>query len=295
VLQKLRTLARGRPWVGTAISVQERFTEVRGSQLAASITLASFFSIFPLLLLATGVVGFFADSSDLAARVVSRFGLSGDSADAVTSAVRTAEQSRRTASIVGVVGLLWSGLGLVSALQDAYNAIWQVKGRGIKDKAVGLGWLLGAGLIFAASFALGAALRWLPPVLAPVAVVVGVAVNTALFLWTGNVLPNRNVGWKALLPGAVFGGIGLEVLKVVGSYYVPLAVASSSALYGSIGVVFAVLAWLFLFSRLVVYASVLNVVRWEEYHGTVTATLEAPSLPAAEPVESTRGGQIPPP
>ena len=40
------------------------------------------------------------------------------------------------------------------------------------------------------------------------------------------------------------GAIGLEVLKLVGTVYVPRAVASSSALYGSLGVVFAILAWL---------------------------------------------------
>ena len=66
--------------------------------------------------------------------------------------------------------------------------------------------------------------------------------------------------------------------------------ASSSALYGSLGVVFAVLAWLVFFGRLIVYASVLNVVRWEEDHGTVTAEVQVPRLPGQVPVEATRAG-----
>jgi len=72
---------------------------------------------------------------------------------------------------------------------------------------------------------------------------------------------------------------------------VPRAVGSSSALYGSLGVVFAILAWLFFFGRLAVYAAVLNVVRWEEEHGTVTVEIELPNHPELVPVEATRAGE----
>ena len=52
------------------------------------------------------------------------------------------------------------------------------------------------------------------------------------------------------MPGAIVGAVGFEVLKVVGGDLRARAVASSSALYGSIGVVFAILAWLLFFGRL---------------------------------------------
>jgi uncharacterized BrkB/YihY/UPF0761 family membrane protein len=84
------------------------------------------------------------------------------------------------------------------------------------------------------------------------------------------------VGWRPLLPGALLGGIGLEVLKFVGRFYVPHLVASSSGLYGSIGVVFAIIAWLFLLGRLIVYSACLNVVLYEEGHGTITTPVEVP-------------------
>ena len=59
--------------------------------------------------------------------------------------------------------------------------------------------------------------------------------------------------------------VGFEILKVVGAVYVPRAVASASALYGAIGVVFAVLAWFAIYARLIVYGAVLNVVRYERH------------------------------
>jgi hypothetical protein len=59
-----------------------------------------------------------------------------------------------------------------------------------------------------------------------------------------------------------------------------------------LGTVFAIIAWLFFFGRLVVYASVLNVVRWEEDHGTVTAEIEVPQMPGAVPLVTSRAGEV---
>jgi membrane protein len=133
------------------------------------------------------------------------------------------------------------------------------------------------------------ALRWLPGFLAPVGVLISFAVSFSLWLWTSRVLPNRTVPWRSLVPGALFGAVGLEVLKVLGAYYVPKAVASSSQLYGSLGIVFAVLAWLLIFGRLMVYSAVLNVTLYEEHEGTVRAIVEAPPIPGAHPVASRSG------
>ena len=85
------------------------------------------------------------------------------------------------------------------------------------------------------------------------------------------------------------GAIGLELLKAVGAYYVPNAVASSSQLYGSLGIVFAVLAWLLLFGRLIVYSAVLNVVRYEQRQGVIRAIIEAPPVPDVRPVADRSG------
>ncbi len=115
--------------------------------------------------------------------------------------------------------------------------------------------------------------------LAPFVVLVSVAVNTVIWLWTSWVLPNRRVPWRALVPAAVFGGVGLELLKVAGGYVVPLLVSRSSALYGTIGVVFALLAWLLVLGRLVVFVTVIEVDGWERSHGTDEVVVKVPALP----------------
>ncbi len=295
--EKLDRLGERYSWFGTVLRVQKRYSELNGNYLASSVTLSAFLSLFPLLLFAIAVLGFVAaDTPNLGQEVVAELGLEGDAASGITAAIDTAKQSRKAASVIGVVGLLWSGLGLVAAFQYAINAAWQVTGRGWRDKLTGLLWLGGATLLFLTSFATSAVIRILPGFLAPLGILAGLSVNLGLWLWTFKVLGTRDVGWKALLPGAVAGALGLEVLKAIGAFYVPMAVASASALYGTLGVVFATLAWLLFFGRLVVYAAVVNVVRWEEDHGTVTVEMEVPRVhpETSPPVDVTRAGETKP-
>jgi membrane protein len=281
------------PRLDAVLRVNERFGQVGGGPLSSSIALASFLSLFPLLLVAIAVVGFVSSGdAGFADRVVQDMGLEGRTAEVVHDAIGAAEGSRRAASVVGLAGLLWSGLGLVAALQTAVNAAWQETGRGLLDKLVALRWLVGAAGLFLGAWALGALLRILPGWATPFPVAAGLAVSVVLFLWTYTSLGHTHVGWRAHLPGAVLVAVGFEALKAVGSLYVPRLVSSSSGLYGSLGVVFAILAWLAVYARLIVYGAVLNVVRWERERGTDIVTIEVPHHDGAPPTGVNRGGAV---
>jgi YihY family inner membrane protein len=292
---RLDRLGERIPPLGRALEVQQRYGELRGNNVAASVAFQAFVSLFPLLLVIVGVLGLVARHGDVdvAGKIIGNLGLNGDAAETIKNAVNTAKDTGAVAGPLGLVGLLWSGLGLVAALQYALNQAWQVEERGIKDKAVGMAWLLGAVVLFIGASAVTTVVNWLPGFAAPAGILVGLAVNFVLWLWTMKVLPNRELPWRAFVPGAIFGAVGMEVLKVVGAIYVPRAVAHSSELYGTLGVVFAVLAWLLFFGRLVVYAAVTNVVFWERKAGTVTTTVEVPAGGNVDPGdEVTRSGRV---
>jgi membrane protein len=275
------------------LRVTDRFGAVGGGPLSASIALSAFLSLFPLLLVAIAVIGWLSSGDrHFASHLVDDLGLQGRSAQVVTDAISAAEGSRQAASVIGVAGLLWSGLGVVGSLQAAVNAVWQEKGRGLLDRLVALRWLAGAVVLFLASSALGPIGSVLPGWVRPLLVLAGLFLSTVLFVWTYASLGHVHVGWRAHVPGAVLVAVGFEVLKEVGSIYVPHAVASSSALYGSLGVVFAVLAWLLLYGRLLVYGAVVNVLRWEAREGTDLLTIEVPHHLGAAPIEATRGGAV---
>lgn len=280
-------------WLDASLRITERFSAIGGGPLSSSIALATFVSLFPLLLVVIAVVGFVSSARpDFAYELIHDLGLRGSAAQQLRDALDTAERSRRAASVIGVVGLLWSGLRVAGSVRDALNAAWQVQGRGLLDKAVALKWLLGAGVLFLAGVALGPLLRWAPGPVKPLTIMLGLVVTTVLFAWTYHSLGNTHVRWRAHLPGALLVAAGFEVLKAVGALYVPRVIAHASALYGSLGVVFAVLAWLLVYGRLIVYGAVLNVVFYEARAGTVTVEIEVPNIEGEVPHTTTRGGAV---
>jgi membrane protein len=242
------------------MAVKDRYDDTQGNITAGAFTLALFISIFPLLILGTAVVGFLAaNQDDFTNELISRIGLDGDAATTMRDAVTAASNDRHAASIVGLLGLAWAGLGVVTTTQALIDHAWGTRGRGVRDKGRAALWLVGAGAGMLALFGLTGVLTVLPWWAAPLGLLATVAGTVGLFLWTFWWLGRRKVPWRALMPGALLGGIGVQLLTVVGAFYVPHAAGSSSGLYGSIGVVFAILAWLFILGRLVVYATLLNV------------------------------------
>jgi YihY family inner membrane protein len=292
VKERLQSLGDRWPWLGVGLAVQHRFTELGGGPLAGSITLSTFLSIFPLALLGISIVGFLSvNEEDFVTDVLEAFGLTGELADVVTRAIDAAADSRRTASIIGLLGLLWSGLAVVSSLSHALNRTWQVTGRGLLDRAWGVVWLIGTVVLVASGILLSSLGAWLPGPAYLATVPLGALLYCALFWWMFRVMGNAPIGWRSLLPGAIAAGIGFEVLNIVSGLIVP-NLTRGSALYGSLGAVFAVLAWLFLFGRIVVYSSVLNVVLFERELGTVTVQTRAPRFPHRVALEANRGGAI---
>ena len=294
--QRLRALGDRWPWFGRALDVQDRFGEINGGFAASAITITVFLAIFPLLLVVVSVIGYLnAGNADLASDLIEKLDLTGPAARTLTDALDTASQSRQAASIIGLLGLAWAGSALAVALQEGVRLPWQERSQGLKDRFVGIGWLVvafvGLALLLAASGVLAFLPSWVPVgVAAALSVVVNLAVSAVFFAWLFWGLGTRRMGWRHLLPGALVAAVGFEVLGLIGTVYVPQLVSRSSALYGSIGIVFAILAWLALFARLLVYASTLNAVLYEAREGTVEVPIHVPRLPGLEPVAATRGG-----
>ena len=260
--ERLARLTERWPWLRTALTVQQRVVELNGGYAASAFTLVAFVSLFPLALVTISVIGLLSGSNPhLADDLVRNLGLSGQAATTMRRTLATAQDSGTAGSVVGLVGMAWTGLSLVGALQYVVNLPREVTVRGIKARLLGIPWLLGSAVVLAASIFTSAVINWLPGWTAPFAIVLSIAVDVALFLWTFWFLDAHRPPPRTLLAGAVAAAIGFEVLKLVGALLVPRLVASSSATYGSIGVVFAILAWLLLFGRLLVYATVLNHVR----------------------------------
>jgi hypothetical protein len=85
----------------------------------------------------------------------------------------------------------------------------------------------------------------------------------ALWLAISVLLPHGSAPWYRLIPGAVFLGIGTQLLHLVTVYYLAHKIESASELYGGLGVAATLLLGLYLVSRLIVGAAVLNATLWD--------------------------------
>jgi len=297
-VERLNALAERWPWLKTVLAVHARVGETNGAATASAATLMFFLAIFPLILSVIAIVGFVSsDDPTVTGDIIDALSLEGDAADEVVQAIETARESRRSASVIGLVGLVWSGLGVTAAISLAVKTPWQRKVVGLKARAAGLAWVLGGAVTFGGALLTGALLNRTPevvprPVVSAGLILLGLALELAFFLWTFWALGERRAGWRALLPGAIVGAVGFEILKLLGTVAVPRMVASSSSLYGPIGIVFAILAWLALFARLIVYASALNAVRHEAHNGFTTLEIKALRFDDEVPVETDRGGAV---
>jgi len=252
------------PPLAYALRVFDRYNDIHGNVNANSITLTAFLALFAVTLLAVALVGFLdATNVNVAKEITNALGLSGDAAKVVTNAVDTARKSARFASVVGFIGVVTVGTSFSNAIATAYNVCWEVKGRGLIDRARGLVWLAGIGVCFVAGVVLTNWWTSLPAWLAPLLAVFTVVINGVAWVFTSWWLPNRRITFRAMLPAVLVGAVALEVLKVVAGIWVPHLISRSSELWGAIGVVFAIIAWILVFGRVVVYVAVIEVLEAE--------------------------------
>jgi membrane protein len=252
------------PPLAYLLRVQDRYSELHGNVSANAITLNAFLALFAITLLAVAVIGYLdASNIDVASSITDWLGLRGDTADVVTNAVETARDSARFATIAGVLGVVTIGTSFAGAIATAYNIAWGVKNRGLVERLRALVWLAGFGVLGAASVMATTLWTRLPAAFSPLVILTTVLANAVLWAFTSWWLPNRPITLRTMLPGVIAGAAMLEILKVLGGILVPRLVSNASELWGAIGSVFALIAWILLFGRVVVYVTVVEVIEAE--------------------------------
>lgn len=273
------------PVIGTALKVQDRYKADAGDQFAGAIGFFGFLSLFPLILLALSVTGYvLVGDAEAQTRVAEGIqeaipglsaALSGGEGDTgVGEALDTIIANKEAGGVVGLVLLLLSGLRVVNSAQTATLVVFRVdrsQMKGIAQKAKQVGALVTLGVLALAGVAAGAAIGAVTSidlfgvmnVLAPILTVAGTFVlDAGLFLAAYRVFGTRaGPPVRRLVPGALLGGAGWTVLKLVGSTYVSSQVSKAGALYGALGGVIGLMLLLYLAGRLFVYGAELSAVR----------------------------------
>ena len=253
-------------WLGFLLAVRQKYADDQGSYLTATVAYYGFFSIFPLLLVFTTVLGFvLRGHPHLQGQIVNsalgQFPVIGHELKA-----RSLKGSA-VALALGGAGALWAGMGAVLAAENAMNQLWGVPFKRRPDfvraraRALLLLVVFGGGVL-GATFLAGAGtvggrygLSWKIASIALSAVL-----DFGLFWVAFRVLTARDVSWSDLRAGAAAAAVGYESLQLLGGYYVGHVLKHASNVYGTFALVIGLLSFVYLAVHVTLLAAECNVV-----------------------------------
>ena len=248
-------------------------------RLAAALAFYGVFSLAPLMLVMTAVLGFFFGKKAVEGELYASLGaaMGPELAGFVHGLAEAAwdPSAQAWSAVVGVATLIWAATRLLSELQWALNVV--LESPPARSKVVGLleGRLLalvvmlGAGaMVLATTAASTIARAWLPrmadgPPLPPALVAAmddgtTVLVLTPALLLLYRLLPRRRLPWRDLAVGALASAVLLAAGKHAFALYLGRSGVASA--YGAAGSLVALMLWLqFSMSALLVGAEIVGV------------------------------------
>jgi membrane protein len=289
---------RRHPWLDHLARAGGRYERTQGDLMAAGVTYFAFLALFPVLLLVASVIGLVLAGDALLQKELFdaiRQTFPGTVGRQLVRQLTDAVDGAGFIGLVALAGFLYAGLRTVDKLRVGMERIW--KGRVdpsdlLRDNmqdllalvALGVVGLLSLGLTGAVTQATSWVLHLLgladEPGYGALTWIVGIALamvgDVVIFLWLLRVVPSISHPLRLLLPGALFGAAGFEVLKLIGGYYVSLISESvtASAFGGAVGL----LVWINLVSRFAFFTAA-----WTATLRSVEAVSAAPR-PDAAPV-----------
>jgi YihY family inner membrane protein len=256
------------------LAVVYKYVDDFGGYLAAILAFYAFMSLFPLLLLASSILGFALHGDPSLQHSVLQSAL-GDF-PVIGDQLR---QSNRFGGgtvgiVVGVVGALYGGLGAAQAFQHAMNTAWSVprnrRPNPFKSRARSLILVAAAGVALLATTGMSAigtsnagSFGWL---LRTATIIGSLAVNAAVFLLTFRIATARELRTRDVAPGALTLAVLWQLLQSFGTTYVNHVVRHASATNGVFALVLGLFSFLYLAAVATVLCIEVNVVRVEHLY-----------------------------
>jgi membrane protein len=268
-------------------AILRRYFGARGPHLAAMLAYYALLSLFPFVFLAASLVSWIGRPAETSAllRDLSHV-LPGTSAKDLAAYVRSLGSNIAEIGLIGGVGLLWSSLGFLSALESGLNVIYGLPNRGfLHQKLVVLGLLALAlvGLLAGLTIVVTSqtTLSEIAPGLSHLAawrIGGGLAISTLttfLFLLiVYRTLPNTALTTRQVLPGALIATALLQLTFESLPLYVR-SVEGLPALKAFAGAA-VLLVWLYLMGNVVLLGGAIT---WWSARGRPGAQLpESPTV-----------------
>lgn len=253
---------REHTWLAVPVAVVKKFGDDGANREAALIAWWGFFSLFPLLLLFTAILGFVL-AGDPGAQASIR-----DSALSNFPVVGPSLSSGRldgsgVALAVGIVGAVLAGTSVTLTTQEAFNKVYGVpkdeRPNPIKARLRGLALLVVLGVMQIVAAAAGAALASTGGAVANLlGIGAGFLVHLALFFAVFRLLTGSSIATRDLRPGIVSAAVLWTILLRIGGIYTQHVVQTAGNTYGTFAAVIGLMTWLYLGGRVLVYSAEFN-------------------------------------
>jgi YihY family inner membrane protein len=267
-LQTLDRLQQRHRWLCFPAAVIKKFGDDEAGRLAALIAYYGFVSLFPLLLVLVTVLGFVLEGSpktqaSVLHSTLGQFPIIGDQLQRNIHSLKGSPG----ALAIGVAGLLFGGLGIVGATQNAFQQVWHIPRKHrpsfLAWRLRGLGLLVLLGLLLIVStVAAGYVTAQTAGVIAVLGgILLALVSNLLLFIAAFRFLTPEEVPTRDLIPGVIFAAVLWQLLQHIGGYYVAHVVRHAQETSGLFAFVLGLLAWLYLGGQVTLLAAEINVVR----------------------------------
>jgi uncharacterized BrkB/YihY/UPF0761 family membrane protein len=251
--------------VDVVFDAVDRDGEVGGGIIAGALAYRFFIWLLPLALVAVAGLGFAAESANESPEeTADSVGLAGLVSGSIARAADS--PNRWYALLVGIPILVWVTRSLLRALIGAHRLVWtDIRAAAPRPTFPAALRLLVLLLCVVAASALASSARAWSGGAGLISTLLVALPYAGLWLLVSLRLPHRDAPWTALIPGAILFGVGLEILHVIGAYFIAPYAITKQGTYGALGAAAALLLGLFFLSRLIVAAAVLNATLWERH------------------------------
>ncbi len=222
------------------------------------------FSLPGLMVIIINVAGYFYDKGEITSQLTGQIQgmIGGDTASDVEAIIGKASESKGNtlATILGIATLIFGATGVFYQMQQILNKMWEVKPQPkkmflklIRDRVFSFGLILAVGFLLLVSLALSAGLSafsdWVALHLSDslnvlfrfADIALSLTVITILFAALYKFLPDAQVRWRDVWPGAILTAILFTLAKFgLGLYF---GKSDPGSTYGAAGSIILIMLW----------------------------------------------------
>lgn len=271
LVDRVDALQRRQRFLGIPIAVIYKFFDDQGGYLAAAMTYYAFVAIFPILLIASSVLGFVLQGhpslqQEILSSALAQFPIVGDQLGRPEGI-----QGSTPAVVVGTLTALYGVVGLGQAAQNTVNVTWAIPRNSRLNPVVSrlrsLVWMVIAGLALVSIAVLtslgghleifgtgsGGGVRW-------VAAAATVVLTTGVLAMMMRLSTPQDERLREVLPGAAAIAVAWQLLQLLGGVYVEHVIKRASQMNAVFAAVLGLVALIYIATVIAMLGLEINVV-----------------------------------